>query len=47
MNNTKKNILLVATITSLLIIGTSIIPMQSFADRGDDEDEKVTTLSQN
>ena len=40
MNNTKKNILLVAAITSLLIMGTSIIPMQSFADRGDDEDEK-------
>lgn len=32
MNNTK-NILLVAAITSLLIMGTSIIPIQSYADK--------------
>jgi hypothetical protein len=31
MNNTK-NILLMVVITSLLVIGTSTIPMQSFAD---------------
>jgi hypothetical protein len=36
MNNTK-NILLVAAITSLLIVGTSIIPAQLLADKDDDE----------
>lgn len=40
MNNTK-NILLMAAITSLLIMGTSITPMQSYADR-DDVDHKKT-----
>ena len=44
MNNTK-NILLVAAITSLLIMGTSIIPMQSFADK-DDEEKKTVILIQ-
>jgi hypothetical protein len=39
MNNTK-NILLVAAITSLLIVGTSIIPAQLFADKDDDEIKK-------
>jgi hypothetical protein len=37
MDNTKKNILLVATITSLLIMGTIIIPMQSY---GSEEQQK-------
>jgi hypothetical protein len=40
MSNTK-NILLIAAITSLLVMGTSITPMQSFADRDDDDDEKT------
>ena len=39
MNNTKF-ILLVAAITSLLIMGTSIIPMQSHADKNDEEIKK-------
>jgi hypothetical protein len=45
MNNTK-NILLVAAITSLLIVGTSIIPAQLFADKDDDEIKKTVTLIQ-
>ena len=32
MKHANKNLLLVAAITSLLIMGTSIIPMQSYAD---------------
>ena len=40
MNNTK-NILLMAAITSLLIMGTSIVPMQSYADRDNDNDKKT------
>lgn len=40
MNNTK-NILLMAAITSLLIMGTSIVPMQSYADRDDDDHKKT------
>jgi hypothetical protein len=39
MNNTK-NILLVAIITVTLVLGTSVIPMQSYADRGDSDDKK-------
>jgi hypothetical protein len=45
MNNTK-NILLVAAITSLLIMGTSIIPMQSYADKEDKEIKKIVILIQ-
>jgi hypothetical protein len=41
MNNTK-NILLMAAITSLLIMGTSVVPMQSYADREEDDDHKKT-----
>jgi hypothetical protein len=40
MNNTK-NILLIAIITATLILGTSVIPMQSYADR-DNNDHKKT-----
>jgi hypothetical protein len=39
MNNTK-NILLVAIITATLVLGTSVIPMQSYADRDDDDHHK-------
>ena len=41
MNNTK-NILLVALITATLVLGTSVIPMQSYADRDDDDNHKNT-----
>ena len=40
MNNTKK-ILLMAAITSLLIMGTNIVPIQSYADRDDDDQKKT------
>ena len=40
MNNTK-NILLVAIITATLVLGTSAIPMQSFADKGDKDYKKT------
>ena len=39
MDNTK-NILLIAVLASLLIIGTSMIPMQSYAALDDDENKK-------
>ena len=39
MNNTK-NILLMAIIASTLVIGTGVIPMQSYADRGDSDNKK-------
>src|SRR5215213_3992913 len=39
MNNTK-NILLVALITATLVLGTSVIPMQSYADRDNNDDHK-------
>ena len=38
--NYTKNIFLMAAITSLLIIGTSIIPMQSYAGLDNDENKK-------
>ena len=41
MNNTK-NVLLIALITSTLVLGTSVIPMQSFADKDDDDEDKKT-----
>ena len=39
MSNTK-SLLAIAVITSLLVLGTSIAPMQSFADKGNDEQKK-------
>jgi hypothetical protein len=39
MNNTK-NILLIAIITATLVMGTSVIPMQSYADRDNNDDHK-------
>ena len=39
MNNTK-NILLVALIIVTLVLGTSVIPMQSYADKGNDHHKK-------
>ena len=39
MTNTN-NILLMAAITSLLIMGTSMIPMQSYADSGSNDENK-------
>ena len=41
MNNTT-NLLTIATITALLIMGTSVIPMQSYADRDNSDDHKKT-----
>jgi hypothetical protein len=41
MNNTNK-ILMMAVITSLLVIGTSLTPMQSFADRDKGDHEKTS-----
>ena len=39
MNNIK-SILLVAIIAATLVMGTSVIPMQSYADRDGDSDNK-------
>ncbi len=39
MNNTR-NLLLVAIIAATLVMGTGVIPMQSYADRGDSGDNK-------
>jgi hypothetical protein len=39
MNNTR-NILLVAIIAATLVMGTSVIPMQSYADRDNNDDHK-------
>ena len=41
MNNTK-SILLVAIITATLVLGTSVNPMQSFADRDNNDDHNKT-----
>jgi hypothetical protein len=41
MNNTK-NILLIAIITATLVMGTSVIPMQSYADKDDGDEDKKT-----
>ncbi len=41
MNNAK-SILLVAIITATLVLGTSVIPMQSYADRDNNDDHKKT-----
>jgi hypothetical protein len=43
MNNAKMNILLVAVITSLLVMGTSIIPMQSYADDSGKQKHKIVS----
>ena len=43
MKNTNK-MLMMAACTLLLVMGTNIIPMQSFADRGDYKDEKGNDL---
>ena len=40
MNNAK-SILLVAIITATLVLGTSVIPMQSYADKGNDDYKKT------
>ena len=39
MNNTR-NLLLITIITATLVIGTTVIPMQSYADRGDSYNKK-------
>jgi hypothetical protein len=43
MNNTK-NILLMAAITSLLVIGTSTIPMQSYASQHTKTDDLKSSI---
>ena len=35
MNNVKSSLIVVAAITSLLVMGTSLIPLQSYADGSD------------
>jgi hypothetical protein len=40
MNNTK-NILLIAIISSILVLGTGVIPMQSYADRNNEDHKKT------
>ena len=44
MNNTR-NLLLVAIIAATLVMGTSVIPMQSYADRDNDDNKKSKTLN--
>ena len=44
MNNTK-NILLLAIIAATVVMGTSVIPMQSYADRDNNDDHKNTKES--
>jgi hypothetical protein len=39
MNNTK-NLLLIAIIATTLVMGTSVVPMQSYADRDNDDHKK-------
>jgi hypothetical protein len=39
--NSTKNILLIAIIAATLVLGTSIAPMQSFADKGDGDHKKT------
>src|SRR5215207_7034962 len=41
MNNAKKNVLLMAAISVLLVMGTTITPMQSYADRDNDNHKKT------
>ena len=41
MNNTK-SLLLIAIIAATLVLGTSVLPMQSFADRDNNDDHKKT-----
>ena len=41
MNNTK-SLLLIAIITATLVMGTSVLPMQSYADRDNNDDHKKT-----
>ena len=43
MNNTK-NILLMAAITSLLVIGTSVIPIQSYAEQHTKTDDLKSSI---
>ena len=43
MSSAKKNILLIAVLTSLLIIGTNIAPMQSNADGSDQQKHKIVS----
>ena len=43
MSDAKKNILLIAAITLLLVAGTTIVTMQSYADDGDLQKHKVVS----
>ena len=43
MNNAKMNILLVAVITSLLVMGASIMPMQLYADDNGKQKHKIVS----
>jgi hypothetical protein len=36
-----RNLLFIAIIISTLVLDTSVIPMQSYADKDDDEDKKT------
>ena len=43
MSDAKRNILLMAAITLLVVAGTTIVPMQSFADDADLQKHKVVS----
>ena len=43
MYNTR-NLLLIAIIAATLVMGTNVIPMQSYADRDDDNKKKMTLV---
>jgi hypothetical protein len=43
MSNAKKDDLLMAAVTLLLVVGTTIVPMQSYADGGDQQKHKVVS----
>jgi len=43
MSDAKRNILLIAAITLLLVVGTTIVPMQSYADDGNLQKHKVVS----
>jgi hypothetical protein len=43
MSDAKKNILLIAAMTLLLVVGTTIVPMQSYADDDNLQKHKVVS----
>ena len=45
MNNVKSSLIVVAAITSLLVMGTSLIPLQSYADGNDQPHKNLKSKS--